>query len=76
VDGDFWHGCPKHGRSGRFNGPNALLWEAKIARNQARDVRATQTAHGMGWVVVRLWECEIRSDPYAAALRVLAAGRG
>jgi len=76
VDGDFWHGCPTHGRTGRFTGPNAQRWEAKIARNKARDIGASETAQRMGWVVVRLWECEIRADPTAAARRVLAAELG
>ncbi|HEV2377143.1 MAG TPA: very short patch repair endonuclease [Streptosporangiaceae bacterium] len=72
VDGDFWHGCPEHGKR-TFRGPNAALWEAKIARNQARDERATETANGLGWHAVRLWECEIRRDPAGAAARVLGA---
>jgi DNA mismatch endonuclease, patch repair protein len=72
VDGDFWHGCPDHGRRS-FRGPNAALWEAKIARNKARDERATQKAAELGWTVVRLWECEIRLSPADAATRVVSA---
>ena len=82
IDGDFWHGCPEHGRLTGFNGPNAELWEAKIRRTQERDERATAVAASAGWTVVRLWECEVRADPDAAARRVLgascenASGRG
>ena len=72
VDGDFWHGCPEHGKR-TFRGPNATLWEAKITRNQARDARAAQTARQLGWTVVRVWECEIRRNPEAAAARVVSA---
>ena len=72
VDGDFWHGCPLHGRS-RFVGPNASLWRAKLARTKQRDEQATANASAAGWIVVRLWECEIKSDPANAARRVLAA---
>jgi DNA mismatch endonuclease (patch repair protein) len=75
VDGDFWHGCPAHGRRG-FRGPNAGLWQAKIARTQERDEHATELAEDAGWVVVRLWECEVRADPGGAARRVLAASPG
>lgn len=71
VDGDFWHGCPVHGRT-NFSGPNAKLWEAKIKRNKQRDQRAAELAREQGWRVVRLWECEVRMDPSAAAARVLA----
>jgi DNA mismatch endonuclease, patch repair protein len=75
VDGDFWHGCPLHGRKG-FQGPNAALWEAKMARNRERDARSTRLAQEAGWVVVRLWECEVRQDPAQAVRRVLTAAQG
>jgi DNA mismatch endonuclease (patch repair protein) len=76
VDGCWWHSCPVHGRKTPFTGPNAELWEAKMARNRENDKYATLTAEGLGWIVVRLWECEIRGDPQAAAKRVLDSVRG
>jgi len=71
VDGCWWHSCPVHGRKTPFTGPNAELWEAKMARVRQRDAEATATAQRLGWTVLRLWECEIMSDPQEAALRVL-----
>ena len=73
VDGCWWHSCPVHGRKRPFTGPNAALWEAKMARNRERDEHATAAAEELGWTVVRLWECEIAADPQAAARRVLEA---
>lgn len=73
VDGDYWHGCPEHGRRTPFTGPNAELWETKMQRNQDRDQAATATAERLGWTVVRLWECVIRASPTAAAQAVLAS---
>ena len=73
VDGCFWHGCPTHGRKVAWNGPNAHLWELKMARNLERDQRANAIARQLGWTVVRLWEHEIAADPAQAAARVLAA---
>lgn len=70
VDGDFWHGCPVHGRS-QFSGPNADLWQEKMRRNRERDERATRLAVEAGWTVVRVWECEVRANAQAAARRVL-----
>jgi len=71
VDGDFWHGCPVHDRSKVISGPNAQLWREKIERNRQRDARAALTASSLGWRVIRLWECEIMSDPDAVATAVL-----
>lgn len=72
VDGCFWHGCPEHGRKTPWSGPNAALWEEKMQRNAERDQRSTTLATELGWDVVRLWECEIRQDPAAAATQVLS----
>lgn len=75
VDGCFWHGCPEHGAK-EFRGPNASLWAEKIGTNIERDHRNTATAQDAGWKVVRVWECEVRKDPLAAAQRVRAAALG
>jgi DNA mismatch endonuclease, patch repair protein len=69
VDGCFWHGCPEHGAR-VFRGPNAARWTAKIEANQARDSRNSEAAQKEGWAVARIWECEIRRSPEAAARRL------
>lgn len=75
VDGCFWHGCPRHGRTS-FSGPNARLWVEKLARNRERDARSTQLAEAAGFTVIRLWECDVLSAPdvHAAGLRELRDG--
>ncbi|WP_255245960.1 very short patch repair endonuclease [Mycobacterium persicum] len=75
VDGDFWHGCPRHCPVRKPNGPNAAMWQAKFSATRARDAKATAMAQELGWTVVRLWECEVIEDPQAAARRVLEASR-
>lgn len=68
VDGGFWHGHPSKywpGRSGPY-------WDAKIARNQARDKRVDQQLQDLGWTVLRLWDFEIQASPEEAADRVRA----
>jgi DNA mismatch endonuclease (patch repair protein) len=70
VDGCFWHGCPQHGK-GAFAGPNALLWEAKLARNRRNDADADLEAKAAGYVPMRLWECVIVADPAKAADTVI-----
>ncbi len=56
IDGCFWHGCPKHGRS-TFN-HNAEYWSAKIAANVARDADTNAKLYAAGWQVLRYWEHE------------------
>lgn len=62
VDGCWWHGCPQH--YAPRGGPNAAYWQAKIARNQARDAETGDLLAKAGWLVVRFWEHE---DPAASA---------
>jgi DNA mismatch endonuclease (patch repair protein) len=66
VDGCFWHGCDEHGTASKSN---AKWWRQKIARNRARDAKATQTLRRAGWVVVRFWEHE---EPQKCARKVRA----
>lgn len=72
VDGCFWHGCPRHGRS-TFSGPNAALWVQKLERNRRRDARALEEGAAHGWRVIRLWECGILENAVAAVDVVLRA---
>jgi DNA mismatch endonuclease, patch repair protein len=75
VDGCFWHGCPDHGRKTPWAGPNAELWAEKMRRNSMRDERSTGLAEEHGWLVVRVWECQIQHDATAIARQILSAGR-
>jgi DNA mismatch endonuclease (patch repair protein) len=67
VDGCRWHKCPIHHREPRTN---ADYWNAKLARNVARDRANDAALAAAGWHVVRVWEHE---DPAEAADRVQAA---
>lgn len=66
VDGGFWHGHPSKYWPGRSGG----YWDAKIARNQARDKQADLALASSGWRSLRLWDFEIERDPAGAAERV------
>lgn len=60
VDGCFWHG---HQGCHYFRMPksNIEFWERKISHNKARDVSNTAVLRMMGWRVIRIWECDIRT---------------
>lgn len=70
VDGDFWHGCPKHSKK-PVAGPNAELWKNKMKQNRLRDERSSRLAAEAGWIVVRVWECDVRRNPVAVASALL-----
>ena len=59
VHGCFWH---RHAGCKRASMPTTRkeFWEAKFARNIARDEDALRSLKGKGWQVLVLWECELK----------------
>ena len=60
VDGCFWHGhegC----RYFRLPKSNVGFWKEKIERNVARDVRNEAELTALGWRVIRVWECGLKT---------------
>lgn len=66
CDGDYWHG-----HNWAIRGLNSLedelagyseFWRSKILRNIARDTEVNQELKAQGWMVIRLWESDIRSN--------------
>lgn len=68
VHGCFWHGhdCP---RGARMPQTNRAYWQAKIARNMARDKTSAAALKKLGWTARTLWECETR-DPVKLSRRI------
>jgi DNA mismatch endonuclease (patch repair protein) len=68
VHGCFWHwhGCKRS----RMPEANRAYWEAKIARNVARDARNAAALDAAGWTVRVVWECGI-DDGVASLLQLL-----
>ena len=61
VNGCFWHG---HKGCKYFVWPknNAEFWHKKIRDNILRDQRKVQALDSLGWKVIVVWECKIKSD--------------
>ena len=66
CDGDFWHG-----HNWVIRGLSSLdeeldryndYWKKKITRNMERDKKVTDTLSRDGWLVIRLWESDIKKD--------------
>jgi len=60
VNGCFWHG---HSNCSLAKVPTtrADFWQAKLEHNRQRDKAAAATLKTLGWRVLVIWECFIRS---------------
>lgn len=71
VDGCFWHGCPRHSRVPKTR---TEFWKNKIMDNMRRDRAVARRLRGMGWRVIRVWECALVARASARTLaRILRA---
>ena len=66
VHGCFWHGhsCK---RGNRIPIANADYWRAKIARNIERYSYQLEKLVVSGWIVLTLWECELKDEKNLAS---------
>lgn len=67
VHGCFWHGHDCR-RGARRPKANADYWLAKVERNRARDARAVDALTALGWRVIVVWECEMKTPGFADRL--------
>ena len=61
VNGCFWHG---HEGCKYFVWPknNEDFWKNKIETNIARDKKKTDALEALGWKVIVVWECELKTQ--------------
>ena len=57
VDGCFWHG---HDCRNTRPSDNAEYWAKKRERNIRHDREITDRFEKRGWMVIRIWECELK----------------
>ena len=62
----FVHGCFWHGHAGcknfRYPKTRTEWWKAKIDGNVARDKKRIRQLEEMGWRVLVIWECGLKSS--------------
>ena len=68
VDGCFWHG---HDCRNTRPKENEEFWAAKRERNIARDTAVTGEFEKRGWLVLRIWECELKKKNLPTLLEKL-----
>ena len=60
VHGCYWHGH-EHCKHFRLPSSRTEWWTAKIEGNRARDLRNEDTLRALGWHVVTIWECALKT---------------
>jgi DNA mismatch endonuclease (patch repair protein) len=63
VDGCFWHGCPQHSRAPKDD-PESY-WSGKLSKNGLRDEAVMQELLGKGWMAMRIWEHDLKTQAMA-----------
>jgi len=59
VSGCFWH--MHHCGRCRIPVGNRDYWIAKLERNRSRDRRVRKELRQLGWQILTVWECQLRS---------------
>jgi DNA mismatch endonuclease (patch repair protein) len=80
VDGDFWHGRLLRAQgvaalAATFRSERRDWWVHKIVGNAARDNRNSRLLRSRGWLVIRVWESDVRNRLKVVADRVERAVR-
>lgn len=61
TDGDFWHGFDWEERRDSIKS-NRSYWIPKIEKNMDKDTEVNRELLAKGWLVIRVWEHEIKKD--------------
>lgn len=69
VNGCFWHRCPYCALPEPKS--NVEFWNAKFARNRARDERDCAQLVAEGWTVLVVWECRLKKGRFDQTMREL-----
>jgi DNA mismatch endonuclease (patch repair protein) len=67
VHGCFWH---RHAGCRYATTPKTRVdfWNNKFLANQRRDAESRAKLEEMGWHVIEIWECDVKSGAYLASL--------
>lgn len=68
VDGCFWHG---HNCRNTKPKTNQEYWDKKRERNIKHDKEITEYFENRGWTVIRIWECELKSNKALEKLKFI-----
>lgn len=69
CDGDFWHGYDWENRKQDIKS-RTEFWIPKIERNMQRDIEVNEALERDGWLVLRFWGNEIKTNCSACADKI------
>lgn len=67
VRGCFWHQHPGCHRASTPSS-NVEYWKVKLKRNVDRDRDTEKRLNELGWNLIVVWECELKSDEFLKTL--------
>lgn len=71
CDSEFWHGYDWENKKQEIKS-NQDFWYKKIERNIQRDAEVTEKLENSGWIVIRFWGKEIKTNVELCADRIEA----
>ncbi len=72
VNGCFWHGH-ENCKAARLPKSNSSFWTNKIAQNIERDRKVQSQLQQMGYRILIIWECQLKSKKLETTLSELIA---
>lgn len=66
CDSEFWHGYDWEHKQSEIK-TRRDFWIPKIERNIQRDIEVTEKLKSEGWIVLRFWGKEIKTNPSKCA---------
>lgn len=71
VHGCFWH---QHSSCKKATYPkqNPNFWKEKLSRNIEHDKQVEKDLKHLGWNVLTIWECEIKSKDFSNKIAVIS----
>ena len=70
IHGCFWHG---HTNCRYYVIPKTRTkwWSTKIETNKLRDKKKARLLRALGWNIITIWECELKSNTQKSTLHLL-----
>jgi DNA mismatch endonuclease (patch repair protein) len=70
IDGDYWHANPN-----KYSSEVSITKDKKAKNIWARDIQVNNELSKMGYLIVRLWESDIKKNTQGCAEKVIEALR-